>query len=150
MTVTCPPFCQSASRSRRSSREPEKTCPTPVNQPLRSPKHPVVLLCSPSRSRCEQSSKKARPSVRSRKVDTLKAAYSALTKLNLLHYSKPGLQTQSPPDGSETKETGGSRKRGARLFRKARELCGGRGKGSDSCVPRCNRARFDSAISAPG
>ena len=64
---------------------------------------------------------------------------------NLLHYSKPGLQTQSPPDGSETKEKGG-----ARLFRKARELCGGRGKGSDSCVPRCNRARFDSAISAPG
>ena len=69
---------------------------------------------------------------------------------NLLHYSKPGLQTQSPPDGPEAKETGGSRKRGARLFRKARELCGGRGKGSDSCVPRCNRARFDSAISAPG
>ena len=95
MTVTRPPFCQSVSRSRRSSCEPEKTCPTPVNQPLRSPKHPVVLLCSPSRSRCEQSSKKARPSVRSRKVDTLKAAYSALTKLNLLHYSKIRYERQS-------------------------------------------------------
>ena len=95
MTVTCPPFCQSASRSRRSSREPEKTCPTPVNQPLRLSKHPVVLLCSPSRSRCEQSSKKARPSVRSRKVDTLEAAYSALTKLNLLHYSKIRYERQS-------------------------------------------------------
>lgn len=95
MTVTRPPFCQSVSRSRRSSCEPEKTCPTPVNQPLRSPKHPVVLLCSPSRSRCEQSSKKARPSVRSRKVDTLKAAYSALTKLNLLHYSKIRHERQS-------------------------------------------------------
>ena len=38
---------------------------------------------------------KARPSVRSRKVDTLKAAYSALTKLNLLHYSKIRYERQS-------------------------------------------------------
>ena len=48
---------------------------------------------------------------------------------NLFHYSKPGLQTQPLSGGPETKETGGSRKRGVRLFRKARELCGGQRKG---------------------
>ena len=33
--------------------------------------------------------------MRSRKVDTLEAAYSALTKLNLLHYSKIRYERQS-------------------------------------------------------